>query len=226
MGKSGEHRLKRHVRNIIIFGVAAAVLAAGAWALASAGRTSGATGAALDTPPQPDQPRTAPGDRASRGGTRSPDPSVSTGPPSASPEPSQPTGTPTPTKAPDAPESTGMRNTLRTKAKKKKKKTKKRRSRVVRTGSCEASYYSQGQTTASGERFDPDALTAAHRTLPMGTRVRVINKYNGRSVTVRINDRGPFVGGRCLDLSRAAMAKVGGTGSGVIPIRYEVLAGT
>jgi rare lipoprotein A len=227
VGNSGEHRLKRHVRNILIIsGVAAAVLAAGAWALASTGRTPGATRAALDATPQPDQPRT-PDDRASRGGTRSPDPSASPAPsvsagPSASPEPSQPTVTPTPTKAPDTPESAGSQNTLRAKAKKKKK----RRSRVVRTGSCAASYYAHGQTTASGEPFDPDALTAAHRTLPMGTRVRVINKNNGRSVTVRINDRGPFVGGRCLDLSRAAMAKVGGTGSGVIPVRYEVLART
>lgn len=78
--------------------------------------------------------------------------------------------------------------------------------------------------TASGEPFNPDALTAAHKTLPMGSRVHVTNKNNGRSVTVRINDRGPFVSGRCLDLSRAAMQKVGGTGSGVIPVRYEVLS--
>ncbi|WP_281179262.1 septal ring lytic transglycosylase RlpA family protein [Actinomadura rubrobrunea] len=104
------------------------------------------------------------------------------------------------------------------------KAKKKRKRRVVSSGSCSASYYWQGQHTASGERFDPDALTAAHRTLPMGTKVRVTNKNNGRSVTVRVNDRGPFVGGRCLDLSKAAMAKLGGIGSGVIPVRYEVLA--
>ncbi|GAA4087457.1 septal ring lytic transglycosylase RlpA family protein [Actinomadura miaoliensis] len=219
MGRSGEHRLKRHFRKIVIIsGVAAAVLAAGAWALASAGRDPGATRAALDTAPQADQPRTAP-DRASRGGRRSPDPSASPSA-SASAEPSQPTETPAPTKAPEESESSGSQDALKAQAKKKKK----RKSRVVRTGSCEASYYWQGQTTASGERFDPDELTAAHRSLPMGTKVRVINKNNGRAVTVRINDRGPFVGGRCLDLSRAAMAKVGGTGSGVIPVRYQVLA--
>ncbi|WP_285700744.1 septal ring lytic transglycosylase RlpA family protein [Actinomadura sp. NBRC 104412] len=110
-----------------------------------------------------------------------------------------------------------------TKAKKTGKKAKKPAYRVVKSGSCQASYYWEGQMTASGERFDPDALTAAHRTLPMGSKVRVINKKNGRSVIVRINDRGPFIAGRCLDLSRAAMRKVGGTGSGVIPVRYEVL---
>jgi len=104
-----------------------------------------------------------------------------------------------------------------------KKKAKKPAYRVVESGSCEASYYWEGQMTASGERFDPDALTAAHRTLPMDSKVRVINKINGRSVIVRINDRGPFIAGRCLDLSRAAMKKVEGTGSGVIPVRYEVL---
>ncbi|WP_229808774.1 septal ring lytic transglycosylase RlpA family protein, partial [Actinomadura livida] len=104
------------------------------------------------------------------------------------------------------------------KAKKKKKR------KVLESGSCEASYYWQGQMTASGEPFDPSDLTAAHKTLPMGSKVRVTNKNNDRSVTVRINDRGPFVSGRCLDLSRAAMKKVGGTGSGVIPVRYEVLS--
>ncbi|TDC74590.1 septal ring lytic transglycosylase RlpA family protein [Actinomadura sp. 7K507] len=101
---------------------------------------------------------------------------------------------------------------------------KKKRKKAVASGSCEASYYWQGQMTASGEKFDPSELTAAHKTLPMGSKVRVTNKSNDRSVTVRINDRGPFVSGRCLDLSRAAMKKVGGTGSGVIQVRYEVLS--
>ncbi|HEX2316447.1 MAG TPA: septal ring lytic transglycosylase RlpA family protein [Thermomonospora sp.] len=96
--------------------------------------------------------------------------------------------------------------------------------RVIDTGACQASYYWDPQPTASGEPFDPDALTAAHKTLPMHSRVRVTNRHNGRSVVVRINDRGPYVGGRCLDLSRAAMKSVGGTGSGVIPVEYEVLA--
>ncbi|REE97562.1 septal ring lytic transglycosylase RlpA family protein [Thermomonospora umbrina] len=98
--------------------------------------------------------------------------------------------------------------------------------RVVGGGNCQASYYWEPQDTASGERFDPDALTAAHKTLPMHSKVRVTNRRNGRSVVVRINDRGPYVGGRCLDLSKAAMTSVGGTGSGVIPVEYEVLVRT
>jgi rare lipoprotein A (peptidoglycan hydrolase) len=101
---------------------------------------------------------------------------------------------------------------------------KKRHRKILSRGACEASYYGVGGHTASGESFDPDALTAAHRTLPIGSKVRVTNRHNDRSVVVRINDRGPFVAGRCLDLSSAAMQAVGGLGSGVIPVRYEVLA--
>jgi rare lipoprotein A len=101
---------------------------------------------------------------------------------------------------------------------------KRQRQRILSRGACEASYYGTGGRTASGEAFDPAALTAAHRTLPIGSKVRVINRHNDRSVVVRINDRGPFVAGRCLDLSSAAMHAVGGLGSGVIPVRYEVLA--
>lgn len=75
-----------------------------------------------------------------------------------------------------------------------------------------ASFYGaelHGRRTASGERFDMNALTAAHRTLPFGTRVVVTNPANGRSVTVRINDRGPFHGGRVIDLSKAAASEIG-----------------
>ena len=75
-----------------------------------------------------------------------------------------------------------------------------------------ATYYGQefaGHRTASGETFNPNALTAAHRTLPFGTRVRVTNSRNGRSVIVRINDRGPFVKGRAIDLSSAAAQAIG-----------------
>jgi rare lipoprotein A len=100
------------------------------------------------------------------------------------------------------------------------------RTEVVAQGTCEASFYGTGPATASGAPFDPQALTAAHRRLPMGSRVRVTNLGNARSVVVRINDRGPFVPSRCLDLSTAAMRAVGGVLSGVIPVRYEVLAGT
>jgi rare lipoprotein A len=89
-----------------------------------------------------------------------------------------------------------------------------------------ASYYWEGQMTASGARFNPGALTAAHRSLPFGTRVRVTNRSNGRSVVVTINDRGPFVGGRVIDLSRAAAQAISMTGAGVAPVSLEVLGRT
>ncbi|MEU9505665.1 septal ring lytic transglycosylase RlpA family protein [Micromonospora sp. NPDC048170] len=94
---------------------------------------------------------------------------------------------------------------------------------VVDSGSCGASFYSEGQLTANGENFDPSALTAAHKTLPFDTRVRVTNPANGKSVTVRINDRGPFIEGRCLDLSRAAFADIASLDAGHVQVRYEVL---
>ncbi|WP_292898296.1 MULTISPECIES: septal ring lytic transglycosylase RlpA family protein [unclassified Nitratireductor] len=72
-----------------------------------------------------------------------------------------------------------------------------------------ASWYALTSKTASGERMNPAAMTAAHRTLPFGTKLRVTNERNGRSVVVRINDRGPFVRGRILDLSKAAAARLG-----------------
>ncbi|HHV21625.1 MAG TPA: septal ring lytic transglycosylase RlpA family protein [Propionibacterium sp.] len=89
--------------------------------------------------------------------------------------------------------------------------------------SCVASNYWQGQMTANGERFDPSAMTAAHKTLPFNSRVKVTNPKNGKSVIVRINDRGPYVGGRCLDLSRSAFAQIGDTSQGVMTVTYEVL---
>src|SRR5579863_9688455 len=85
----------------------------------------------------------------------------------------------------------------------------------------QASYYSSGYRTASGERFNPNGLTAAHRSLPFGTRLQVTNPANGRSVIVRINDRGPFVRGRGLDLSRAAAFAIGMRGTA--PVRIAVL---
>lgn len=72
-----------------------------------------------------------------------------------------------------------------------------------------ASWYALDSRTASGEPMNPAALTAAHRSLPFNTRLRVVNQRNGRSVVVRINDRGPFVGGRIIDLSKAAAARLG-----------------
>jgi rare lipoprotein A len=86
-----------------------------------------------------------------------------------------------------------------------------------------ASYYWQGTRTASGARFNPNGLTAAHRTLPFGTRVRVTNHSNGRSVTVTINDRGPFIKGRVIDLSRGAAQVIGMTGAGVARVSYSVV---
>lgn len=86
-----------------------------------------------------------------------------------------------------------------------------------------ASYYWQPQPLASGGRFNPEALTAAHRTLPFGTRVRVTNKQNGKSVVVVINDRGPYIRGRIIDLSRRAATVIGMRQSGLAPVSVEVL---
>lgn len=93
-------------------------------------------------------------------------------------------------------------------------------------GSGAASYYGNelaGNPTASGERFDPNKLTAAHRTLPLGSRVRVTNPANGESVVVRINDRGPFHGNRVIDLSLAAAREIGLLRSGVAQVRMALL---
>ncbi|MCX5068470.1 septal ring lytic transglycosylase RlpA family protein [Micromonospora lupini] len=95
--------------------------------------------------------------------------------------------------------------------------------KVLESGSCGASFYSDGQLTANGESFNPNELTAAHKTLPFNTRVRVTNPSSGKSVVVRINDRGPFIDGRCLDLSRAAFATIASTDVGALTVRYEVL---
>jgi rare lipoprotein A len=89
-----------------------------------------------------------------------------------------------------------------------------------------ASWYGreqQGQLTANGERFDMHALTAAHRTLPMHTRVRVTNRSNGRSVVVRINDRGPYSKKRIIDISYAAARALDMIERGVAPVLLEVL---
>ncbi|MBK1655796.1 septal ring lytic transglycosylase RlpA family protein [Allochromatium vinosum] len=89
-----------------------------------------------------------------------------------------------------------------------------------------ASYYGDrfnGRRTASGERFDQGELTAAHRTLEFGTRVLVTNKVNGRSVEVTINDRGPYVHGRSIDLSKEAARELGMLGRGVAPVELRVL---
>jgi rare lipoprotein A len=87
-----------------------------------------------------------------------------------------------------------------------------------------ASYYWHGSSrTANGEKFNPRDMTAAHRTLPFGTRLRVTELKNGRSVTVRINDRGPFIAGRTVDLSQAAAEKLGIVDRGIAKVKIAVL---
>jgi rare lipoprotein A len=97
---------------------------------------------------------------------------------------------------------------------------------VRSTSSGLASWYGpgfHGRRSASGEVFNQNAMTAAHRTLPFGTQVRVTNLSNGEQVTVRINDRGPFSGGRVIDLSAGAAREIGLTNAGVGQVRLEVL---
>lgn len=89
-----------------------------------------------------------------------------------------------------------------------------------------ASWYGAGHDggpTASGERYNKRAMTAAHRTFPMNTRVRVTSQVNGRSAIVRINDRGPFIRGRIIDLSEAAAEQLGMKEAGVVPVKVERL---
>jgi rare lipoprotein A len=86
-----------------------------------------------------------------------------------------------------------------------------------------ASFYTEGTQTANGEKFDTQELTAAHRTLPFGTRLRVTNVTTGRSVTVRVNDRGPFVPGRVVDVSYAAAETLGMVGGGVAKVKLDVV---
>lgn len=127
------------------------------------------------------------------------------------------------------------------KLKKKKKKKKKEKETVVQQKKVpnktttktkgkvekgEASYYADkfhGHPTASGEKYNKKAFTAAHKTLPFGTKVRVTNLKNNKSVDVIINDRGPFKAGRIIDLSRAAAEKIGLINDGVAKVTVEVL---
>ena len=89
-----------------------------------------------------------------------------------------------------------------------------------------ASYYADefhGRPTSSGEVYDMHALTAAHRTLPFNTKVRVVNLENGKSVVVRVNDRGPFKDDRIIDLSLEAAKQIGLVANGTAPVRLEIL---
>ena len=95
---------------------------------------------------------------------------------------------------------------------------------VAETG--RASFYGRelaGHKTASGERFNPDGLTAAHRSLPFGTMLRVTNLANGKSIVVRVNDRGPFVRSRALDVSHGAARALGFVGQGTARVSFERL---
>jgi rare lipoprotein A len=100
------------------------------------------------------------------------------------------------------------------------------RDRYETVGEGEASYYGfelAGNRTASGERFNPHAMTAAHRSLPLGTRLRVTNKANGKSVVVRVNDRGPFVRSRIIDVSLGAAREIGMQRAGKAQVKLEIL---
>lgn len=130
----------------------------------------------------------------------------SASPPSASPSPTAMKTSPAPRQTSKA----GSRGTTRTE-------------KVVSSGSCGASFYDEPQMTANGETFNPNALTAASKTLAFGTRVRVTSVDTGKSVVVRINDRGPYIAGRCLDLSRAAFDVIDDLGKGEVTVKYEIL---
>lgn len=96
---------------------------------------------------------------------------------------------------------------------------------AVYTQRGEASWYGpgfHGKKTASGERFNQHGLTAAHRKLPLGTKAKVTNLDNGKTVEVKINDRGPYVRGRIIDLSKAAAERLGMKDAGTTPVRLEV----
>jgi len=141
-------------------------------------------------------------DRASRSGLRE-IPSASASPSAPASRPAAAPTTRKPTAAATQPAGTGA---------------------VTSSGTCGVSYYSDGSRTADGEAFNPNDFTAASKTLAFNTRVRVTNPANGKSVVVRINDRGPFVSGRCLDLTSAAFAAIASLSAGVLPAaKYEVL---
>ena len=94
------------------------------------------------------------------------------------------------------------------------------------TESGQASFYAdkfQNRKTASGEPYKHNLYTAAHKSVPFGTRIKVTNKSNGKSVIVKINDRGPFVKGRVIDLSKSAFSSIGSLSAGLINVKIEVV---
>jgi rare lipoprotein A len=94
---------------------------------------------------------------------------------------------------------------------------------LAKNGCGGASWYALHSKTASGERMNPSRLTAAHRSMRFGTKIRVTNSRNGKAVVVRINDRGPFIRGRVLDLSKAAASQIGMVGSGTAKVCYQII---
>ncbi|MGW0195283.1 septal ring lytic transglycosylase RlpA family protein [Nonomuraea sp. NPDC003201] len=238
----GQHSLKPtpQYRKLIAGKRRWITLAAGAAVVAAA---STAAWAAMDTTGSPNDPSAAPTplqakplNEAARQATPQspsplPKPAAARPRPTKSPATAQPNTTASPAAAsssPAAKPTATKRSTPVTTSPTPTKATKspahKPKTRVLSSGTCGASYYGDPQMTASGERFDPSAMTAAHKTLPLGSKVRVTNPGTGESVTVRINDRGPYVGGRCLDLSEAAFSAIGNTSAGVMRVKYEVLS--
>lgn len=216
--RSNPERQAPNKRRWVTVAAGAAVVAAAsttAWA-AVANDDAPKTTAALDVAPSPTRsstPSTA---------AKTPQPNTPRTKPAAPKPSSDPKTTALPKAAAAQPKTEPVQKAKTVPVR--KAKTEAAKPRVLSSGTCGASFYDEGQMTASGERFNPSAMTAAHKTLPLGSRVRVTNPANGDSVTVRINDRGPYVGGRCLDLSAAAFSAIGDTGSGVMRVKYEVLA--
>lgn len=96
--------------------------------------------------------------------------------------------------------------------------------RIVKSGYGRTSWYHEGSRVATGERYNPDGLTTAHRTLPFGSHVRITNQHNGRSVVVRVNDRGPAKWtGRDWDVSRGAARHLDMIQAGVVPVKWELI---
>ncbi|GIJ47250.1 hypothetical protein Val02_41360 [Virgisporangium aliadipatigenens] len=206
-GRHAEGKLSRRTVIIIAVTVVVGALGAGsAVAFSMRGddpKKTASTSAADDA--------RAAAERAARDAERSesPVPLPSESPsasPSPSPSPSPSKASPSPSKRPPTSKTTEAGG-----------------GNVTSSGSCGASYYDTGSRTANGESFNPDGITAAHKTLPFNTQVRVTNKANGKSVVVRINDRGPFVSGRCLDLSRGAFKEIASLSAGVLTVDYQVL---
>ena len=212
-GKHANPQVKRsYAGPVASAAVIAALLAGGAFGAVKLNQErTAAVVPSTSASPTPGANAAEHADRASRGGARpelSPSPTAS----SASPSPSKPpSAKPSRTAEPSpSPSRTATRKATPA-------------AKVVESGSCGASYYDEPQGTANGETFDPEALTAAHKEWDFDTRVRVTNPDNGRSVIVRINDRGPYIDGRCIDLSRAAFRAIADLDLGHIEVRYEVL---